>query len=140
MNVFIDGSSLGNPGEAGIGIIFADGEHPVKNISKAIGKQTNNFAEYFALITALAEARQMKLKKLHIFSDSQLLCRQINGIYKVKNAGLIGLFSQARKLLTCFEICTITHIPREKNTGADRLAKSAASSKQKSKIGEATAP
>lgn len=139
MDIYIDGSSMGNPGDAGIGVIFADGETTVKNISRFIGCQTNNVAEYSALIAGLQEALDMHLKRIRIFSDSQLLCRQINGAYKVKNENIKILFEQARSLLKGFESVRVEEIPREKNKGADKLARLAVK-KQRSKIGRIAAP
>lgn len=130
MNIYIDGSSMGNPGDAGVGVIFSRGEVPVKNISRYIGHQTNNVAEYTALITALEEARAMKVPRINIFSDSQLLCRQMTGEYKVKNEGLRNLLEQAKILLRDFEDVRIQQIPREKNKGADKLARQAVKEKR----------
>ncbi len=138
MDIYIDGSSMGNPGDAGIGIIFYNEEHPVKNVSKYIGKQTNNIAEYTALLVALEEALQMELKTVNVFSDSELLCKQLKGEYKVKNNNLKMLFENARKLIQKFEQVHISHIPREKNCGADKLARLAVK-KERSKIDGVTA-
>ncbi len=126
IDIFIDGSSLGNPGAAGIGIIIAHGQHPLKNISEAIGLKTNNFAEYTALIIALKEALSLKAAQINIYSDSELLCRQMSGAYKVKNETIKGLFQEAKELISRFEEATIRHIPREQNKGADKLARLAA--------------
>ncbi len=123
MDAYIDGASLGNPGEAGIGIVFADGPQTVKNISRPIGRQTNNVAEYTALVFALQEALLMRVKRLRVFSDSELLCRQMTGAYKVKSDGLRPIFEQARHLTGGFERFEIKHIPREQNKGADKLAR-----------------
>lgn len=138
MDIYIDGSSMGNPGDAGIGIVFCEGEYPLKNISKYIGKQTNNIAEYTALLVALEEALEMKLKSINVFSDSELLCKQIKGEYKVKNEHLKTLFENAKKLMRKFENMHIRHIPREKNCGADKLARLAVKN-ERSKIDGATA-
>jgi len=138
MDIYIDGSSMGNPGDAGVGVIFSQAEIPVKNISRYIGRQTNNFAEYTALITALREAREMNVRKATIFSDSQLLCRQINGEYKVKNKNIQHLFDQAKMLLRGFDACRIQQIPRELNKGADKLARLAIK-EERSKIGRIAA-
>lgn len=139
MDIYIDGCSIGNPGDAGIGIIFCQGEETVKNISQYVGKQTNNFAEYSALIFALQEALVMKAKSIRVYSDSELLCRQIRGEYKVKSENIRHLFSQALTLIRGFENFDIRQIPREKNRGADKLARLAVK-KKKSKMGGITAP
>lgn len=138
MDIYIDGSSLGNPGDAAIGVIFCSDGETIKNISKYIGRQTNNFAEYTALIEALQEALAMKIDKIRVFSDSQLLCRQMNGQYKVKNENIRPLYGQAKTLTRGFKDCTISEIPREMNKGADKLARLAAK-KHRSKIGRIAA-
>ena len=114
---------MGNPGDAGVGIVIACGEHPLKNISEPIGLQTNNFAEYTALIMALKEALVFKAEELDIFSDSELLCRQMSGAYKVKNEAIKKLFNEALGLIAGFKKVHIQHIPRERNKGADKLAR-----------------
>lgn len=123
MDIYIDGSSIGNPGDSGIGVIFANEDVTLKNISKYIGKQTNNFAEYTALVFALQEALIMKAASIKIFSDSELLCKQLNGEYRVKSDNIKNLFEQAINLLKGFKNYNITHIPREQNRGADKLAR-----------------
>ncbi len=133
MDIYIDGSSIGNPGDSGVGVIFCQNDYTLKNVSKYIGKQTNNFAEYTALICALQEALVMKAKSVTVYSDSELLCRQIKGEYKVKNENLKNLFAQAVNLTRGFEQFNIQQIPREKNRGADKLARLAIKNK-KSKI------
>jgi ribonuclease HI len=122
LDIFIDGASKGNPGHSGVGIvIYRDGLR-IKNISNYIGTATNNVAEYTALIYALEEALLLKAKSLKINTDSQLLARQLNKIYKVKHAGIINLYNRAVHLLTGFEKVLIQHIPREENGLADKLA------------------
>ena len=122
LEIYIDGASKGNPGHSGVGIvIYRDGQI-LKRISSYIGKATNNIAEYTALIYALEEALLLKANSLKINTDSQLLARQINGSYKVKHPGLIGLYQRAVHLLSGFEKVLIKHIPREENSCADKLA------------------
>ncbi len=123
LDIHIDGSSIGNPGDSGIGVIFSCEDVTIKNISKYIGRQTNNFAEYTALVIALQEALIMKAESIRIFSDSELLCKQIKGEYKVKSENIKDLFQQAKNLLRGFKDHNITHIPREQNRGADKLAR-----------------
>lgn len=138
IDIYIDGSSIGNPGDSGIGVIFSSGDVTLKNISKYIGRQTNNFAEYTALVFALREALIMKAARIKIFSDSELLCKQLNGEYRVKSDNIKNLFEQAIDLLKGFKDYNITHIPREQNRGADKLARLAIKEKKhpdKSKIG-----
>lgn len=122
LEIYIDGASKGNPGHSGVGIVIYRDGLPVKNISNYIGIATNNVAEYTALIYALEEALLLKAQSLKINTDSQLLARQLNKIYKVKHTGIINLYKQATHLLTGFEKVLINHIPREENSLADKLA------------------
>jgi ribonuclease HI len=122
LEIYIDGASKGNPGPAGIGLIICKEGEVLKNISSFIGPATNNVAEYTALIYALQEALILKATKIKIYTDSQLLCRQINKEYKVKNSNIIRLFSQAMHLISAFSEVSVKHIPREQNSGADKLA------------------
>jgi ribonuclease HI len=122
LEIFIDGASKGNPGESGVGIVINRDGQAIKNISSYIGRATNNVAEYTALLYALEEALLLKAKSLKINTDSQLLARQLNKIYKVKNKNIINLYNRAVHLLTGFEKVSINHIPREENALADRLA------------------
>ncbi len=122
LDIYIDGASKGNPGDSGVGIVILKAGKVIKNISGYIGKATNNVAEYTALIYALEEALLLKANSLKINTDSQLLARQLNKIYKVKHPGLINLHNQAIHLFTGFEKVLICHIPREENSSADKLA------------------
>ena len=122
LEIFVDGASKGNPGEAGVGIVICQNGEVEKNISRYIGQATNNVAEYMALIFALQQALMDKATEVLIKTDSQLLCNQINKEFKVKNANLKPLFSQAEHLIGAFESFKIVHIPREMNKGADKLA------------------
>ncbi len=128
---YIDGSSIGNPGEAGIGVVIAQGDHTLKNISAYIGSQTSNVAEYTALIYALEEALVMKAHRVRVFTDSELLHRQMTGRYKIKNDVLKVLFGRATGLAAALEAFVIEHIPRDRNKGADKLARLAVKNKDK---------
>ena len=123
LSIYTDGASRGNPGEAGAGVIIYD-EHGelVKKVKKYLGTTTNNVAEYSALIIALEEAQQLQGEVLHLFSDSELMVKQLNGIYKVKDSKMKVLASEARKLLSHFIHYTISAIERKKNQEADTLA------------------
>jgi len=125
VSFYIDGSSLGNPGEAGVGIVVASGDDTLKNISAYIGRQTNNVAEYTALVTALEEALAMKCRRVRVFTDSELLQRQMTGVYRVKNEAIKTLHERAMRLANAFEAFAIERIPREMNKGADKLARMA---------------
>ncbi len=125
LEIYIDGASKGNPGPSGIGVIICRGGETVKNISAYIGNTTNNIAEYTALIYALQEALMLKAEALKINTDSQLLCRQLNKIYKVRNPNILGLYNQVLHLLSGFKRVSINNIPREGNRKADKLASKA---------------
>ena len=122
LRVYIDGASKGNPGPSGIGVVICKDSETVKNISRYIGHATNNTAEYTALICGLLECLDLKADSVIIHTDSQLLCRQINGDYKVKHPGIKELYSQSRQLISGFKKFSIHRIPREENLGADKLA------------------
>lgn len=127
MKVYIDGASRGNPGKAGIGVLLCnDADEPVKEISESIGETTNNVAEYRALIRALEEARALGADTVEVYTDSELLARQINGLYGVHSPHLQPLYRRARALLRLFKSASVQHIPRSQNQRADRLAKAAA--------------
>lgn len=120
--VYIDGASRGNPGKAGAGILLIDSGNDSREFKKYLGNCTNNQAEYLALITALETFSNPRDKKLHIFTDSQLLANQINGSWKVKHPDIYKLYTKAKNLIRNFNSVTIEHIPRNKNKEADRLA------------------
>ncbi|MBA1335969.1 MAG: hypothetical protein HPY66_1788 [Firmicutes bacterium] len=121
--IYTDGGSRGNPGDAGIGIaIFDEEENLVAEISRYIGTQTNNIAEYYALVRALEEALTLNAKSVEIYLDSELVVKQVNGEYKVKNEGLIPLYGIVKAYLDKFEKYSIRHVRRENNKLADKLA------------------
>lgn len=121
--VYTDGASRGNPGHAGIGVVLYDEEgNIIKEIFDYIGQTTNNIAEYKALIAGLNEALEMGYDEIEFYADSELMIKQINGLYKVKNEGIKPLYKQVCELLKEFQSYTATHIPREKNKRADELA------------------
>lgn len=129
--LYCDGASRGNPGEAGIGcVIFLNDDREIK-ISEYVGKTTNNVAEYKALIRGLEEAQNLGVEEIEIFSDSELLVRQIRGIYKVKNKNLIELYGKVKELLSKLKGYKVIHINRENNSIADKLAKEASWKSQK---------
>jgi ribonuclease HI len=134
LEIYIDGASKGNPGPSGIGAVICQAGIVVKNISSFIGNATNNIAEYTALIYALEEALILKAESLKIKTDSQLLARQLNKVYKVKNANISELYDQAVLLLSAFKEVSIQNIPREENQGADRLATEAVKKKLRKKV------
>lgn len=126
LSIYIDGSSIGNPGKAGIGYLIYDNKGAlIKDASVYLGVQTNNFAEYMALIFPLTEIISMGEKKCKVFTDSKLVCEQVNGRFKVKNQNIYPLFVLAKSLISKLERFSIEHIDREKNEKADKLAKEA---------------
>jgi ribonuclease HI len=120
--VYIDGASRGNPGPAGIGVVFNDGSAAPRQLSKYIGETTNNVAEYLALVYALLEALQAGCTSLTVKTDSELLARQINGQYKVRDSRLRLLHDLALHAARGLNGWRIEHIPRTQNALADRLA------------------
>ncbi|HXM67872.1 MAG TPA: ribonuclease HI family protein [Candidatus Acidoferrum sp.] len=121
-----DGGARGNPGPAGYGVVIQDESgRKVAHLSEYLGHQTNNFAEYQGLIAALEYALQHGPKALKLISDSELLVRQIKGIYKVKNATLQDLHGRAKELINQLDWFSIGHALREQNRDADRLANEA---------------
>jgi ribonuclease HI len=122
----IDGGARGNPGPAGYGVFIQDeAGRKVAALSEYLGHQTNNFAEYQGLIGALEYAVAHGPKALRVISDSELMVRQIKGIYKVKNQTLKDLHARAKQLIGELEWFTIEHALREHNREADQLANEA---------------
>lgn len=128
--IFTDGVARGNPGEGGFGAIIKgqDGKI-IEEIGGYLGRTTNNYAEYSALIAALNASIKYNPDKVEIYSDSQLLVRQINGLYSVKSESLLPLFNEARRLISILRNVIIFYIPREKNKEADVLANRAVDQK-----------
>lgn len=125
LEIFVDGACSGNPGPAAIGVVLRQDGKTVKEVSQAIGDATNNIAEYSALVYALQEALVLKADRVKVFTDSELVFSQVNGSYKVKSEHLKFLFDQVQHLKRGFQHVTITHIPREQNKEADKLATTA---------------
>jgi ribonuclease HI len=122
LTIHIDGGSRGNPGPAAAGIVLsADDGTVLHEAGIYLGKATNNVAEYSGLIAALKAATKLGAKQVDVFSDSELIVRQMNGQYRVKDAGLRPLFEQASALSGGFKRCNLQHVPRERNTQADEL-------------------
>ena len=129
--MYCDGACSGNPGKSGAGVVITltDKNYTPLNeeqkytISEYIGVATNNIAEYSALIKGLEKARTLSIENIKIFLDSELIVRQVNGVYKVKNRNLLPLFQKVKDLLKNFEAFTLTHVRREFNKDADALAR-----------------
>jgi ribonuclease HI len=123
LRLHVDGASRGNPGEAGFGIHVTDEDGgEVASLYGYLGKATNNVAEYQALLHGLRFALARGAARVDVSSDSELLVRQIEGRYRVKNPGLQPLHREAKALLARFERARVVHVPRESNREADALA------------------
>ncbi|MBN1353803.1 MAG: ribonuclease HI family protein [Candidatus Omnitrophica bacterium] len=126
LSIYVDGGSRGNPGPSGIGVVILDSKgKKVKEFKKYIGISTNNVAEYNAVIYGLQEALIEKAESVTLYMDSELVVQQLNGDYRVKSNELKPLFEQALHLMSGFKKIEITHIPREKNSEADKLVNKA---------------
>ena len=122
----VDGGARGNPGPAGYGVAIQDASgHTVAELSEYLGHHTNNYAEYQGLIAALRYATENQIKALKVISDSELMVRQMKGIYKVRHPELRRLYDQAQQLVHRLEHFEIRHALREHNQTADRLANEA---------------
>src|SRR5919198_5095293 len=123
--IHIDGASRGNPGDAAYAVVIRPpGREPVEEFG-ALGKETNNVAEYTALIRALERAKVLGLSRLHIHSDSELLVKQMSGEYRVKNEDLKWLLDEAKGLMKEFQSVRLSHVPREQNRRGGEVWKQA---------------
>jgi ribonuclease HI len=124
--LMVDGAARGNPGEAGCGAVICDETGKVlEELCRYLGHATNNVAEYQALLMGLEGVVRLGGKKLRVQSDSELMVRQINGLYRVKDEKLKELYQRALGWLRRLEAYRIIHVPREHNSLADRLANKA---------------
>jgi ribonuclease HI len=133
---FTDGASRGNPGESGIGIILKDElGNTISTQYGHIGRATNNIAEYMALVTCLKLAKKINCINLIVHSDSELMVRQLNGDYKIRNEGIKKLYKRIHTLLnsSSFQF-KIKYIPRCENRDADRLANRGIETKKRLRI------
>lgn len=125
ITAYIDGASAGNPGKAGAGYVLFKDNKLIKSESCYLGVQSNNFAEYMALILSLSEIISLGEKKCLVYSDSKLVCEQIKGNFKVKHQNIFPLYVLAKRIIANFSQFSIDYIEREKNKDADKLAKKA---------------
>jgi len=129
-----DGASRGNPGPAGAGAVLRDPEGVILGeLSRSLGTATNNEAEYQALILGLEEARAMGATRLRILLDSELVVKQVQGLYRVRNTRLRPFYDRVMGLLQEIEAYDILHVRRDLNSEADSLASQAARKAQKGK-------
>ena len=126
LHLHIDGASRGNPGEAGFGVHVTrpDGTD-VAGLFGYLGRATNNVAEYQALLHALRYAIGRGTRRVRVFSDSELVVRQMDGVYRVKHHDMVPLHREARALMARFDDARLSHVRREQNREADRLANQA---------------
>jgi ribonuclease HI len=124
---YTDGGARGNPGPAGSGVVIYDegGHKELAAIGEYLGETTNNVAEYTAVIMALQKAKELGADTVHIRMDSELVCRQMSGQYRVKQPHLQTLFARVHTLMQDFQKVTCEHVRREKNLRADELANQA---------------
>ena len=119
---YIDGGARGNPGPAGIGIVLLKNNKIIHEISQYIGRSTNNVAEYTALLFLLDYCKNKSIMSLYVYSDSELLVRQINKQYQVRHNLLKPIYDECQKHIEKMNEFKIEHIRREKNKRADALA------------------
>ncbi len=123
---FSDGGARGNPGPAGVGaVLFNEKNEIVEELSRYLGETTNNQAEYRALIMALEKAQALGATEMECYLDSELVVKQLNREYKVKNKDLAPLFLKVHNISLSFKKISFHHVPREKNSVADGLANQA---------------
>jgi ribonuclease HI len=126
LTVNVDGGARGNPGPAAIGVVVRNGDGAVlEEIGERIGEATNNVAEYRALLRGIELAASRGATELELIGDSELVVRQIEGRYKVKNAGMKALYDQVKQALRGFDSWSIRHVRRAENADADRLVNEA---------------
>ena len=121
---YVDGGSLGNPGPAGVGVIIEGSEEGRIRIGKWVGRQDNDVAEYLALLEALQRALELNARKLHVYSDSEVVVRQMTGEYVCRSPRLYSLHWTCRKLARSLAF-SISHVRREENAEANGLAQAA---------------
>lgn len=124
-HIHTDGAARGNPGPAAWSFVIETPGRPPVEAAECMGEATNNVAEYTALIRALERAAELKLARVAVFSDSELMVKQINGEYAVKSPELRDLHAEARELMRPFTAATISHVRRAENKRADALCNAA---------------
>jgi len=120
--IYTDGGARGNPGPAaGAGVIIASDGKVVEELSEFLGTTTNNVAEYRALAMTLRRAKELGCERVTVHMDSELIVRQLNGLYRVKDTKMLELYSEVRRLLREFSDWKAVHVPRRENKHADEL-------------------
>lgn len=122
VKIFTDGGSRGNPGPAASGAVIKSATGgTIATVSKYLGKTTNNQAEYTAIIIGLKKAHELGATSVSMFMDSELACKQLNGVYRVKDPEIAKRYLEIRNLMHHFTRVTFTHVRREKNIEADAI-------------------
>lgn len=123
LRLYSDGAARGNPGPAGAGAVLVEPSgQVVDRLGKFLGHQTNNYAEYMGMLIGLKRARELGVREVEVFADSELMIRQLGGRYQVKSPTLRPLYEQVLKLLNEFERVKLVHVPREMNRAADEMS------------------
>ena len=123
VRVYSDGAARGNPGHSGAGAVLVDSSGNVLDrLGKYLGIQTNNYAEYMGLLLGLKRARELGIREVEIFADSELMIRQLGGRYQVRSPSLRPLYEQALRLLNHFSRVKLVHVPRKMNAAADEMS------------------
>ena len=126
LRLHVDGGARGNPGPAAIGVVIADArDEVIAELAERIGVATNNVAEYRAVLRALERARELGATEVEVVGDSELVARQLAGVYKVKHPALKPLYEQATAALRGFESWSVRSVPRDQNADADALVNAA---------------
>jgi len=126
LKIYTDGGARGNPGPAGCGVVmFDEQDNQVSTYKKYLGMTTNNVAEYNGVVLAMQEAKKLGAEELEFYLDSELVVKQLNREYKVKNSELAKLFVKIYNLQQLFKKVSYQHVPREMNKLADKLANQA---------------
>lgn len=123
VRVYSDGAARGNPGPSGAGAVLVEPNgQVVDRLGKYLGIQTNNYAEYMGLLIGLRRARELGVREVEVFADSELMIRQLGGRYQVKSPSLRPLYEEALKLLNDFSRVKLVHVPRDMNAAADEMS------------------
>jgi ribonuclease HI len=123
VRVYSDGAARGNPGPSGAGAVLVDASgQEVDRLGKYLGIQTNNYAEYMGLLLGLKRARDLGIREVEVFADSELMIRQLGGRYQVRSPTLRPLYQEALRVLNDFSRVKLVHVPRKMNAAADEMS------------------
>ena len=123
VRVYSDGAARGNPGPSGAGAVLVDASgNVVDRLGKYLGIQTNNYAEYMGLLLGLKRARELGIREVEVFADSELMIRQLGGRYQVRSPSLRPLYEEALRLLNEFSRVKFVYVPRKMNAAADEMS------------------